>query len=170
MKKAPVIVALIALAALSFPLSNLLHKPSDETEKLLAQIQDSKTKKAATILQGKCIDCHSSQTRLPFYMNFPLAHNLIAKDIEEGTEEFNLNGKFANNGAGFTELDLARLEGVLNDHSMPPLRYVALHWDASLSEADTQDLRGWIYQLRSQRQIRLAFMAILPVTPLSRCR
>lgn len=154
MKKPLLLAALIAVAAISFPLSNLLNnQPSPESQAILAQIKDPYFKKAAPILQGKCIDCHSSQTRMPFYANFPIAHDLIGKDIEEGTEDFNMNAKFAHDGAGFTEMDLAHLEGVLNSHSMPPFRYVALHWDAALSEKDVEDLRSWIHQARTQRRI-----------------
>ncbi|MCE3235300.1 MAG: cytochrome c peroxidase [Vampirovibrio sp.] len=152
MKKPLILAALIGVAAVSFPLSNLMHQPSAESQAVLAQIKDPHLKKAAPILQNKCLDCHSSQTRMPFYANFPIARDLIGKDIEEGSEHFNMSGKFANDGAGFTELDLARLEGVLNTQSMPPLRYVALHWNAGLSQQDSEDLRSWIHNLRGQRR------------------
>lgn len=152
MKKSLILAALIGLAAISFPLSNLMHQPSPESQAMLAQITDPHLKKAAPILQNKCLDCHSSLTRMPFYAKFPIARDLIGKDIEEGIEDFNIGNKFANNGAGFTELDLARLEGVLNSHSMPPFRYVALHWDANLSQQDSEDLRSWIHHLRAQRR------------------
>jgi cytochrome c peroxidase len=153
LKKTVTVIGIATLAILSFPLSNLLRHTDTNATDNAAQIQDPAFQKAVPILQNKCLDCHSSQARIPFYANFPIARDLIQKDMTEGIARFNLSGKLENEGKNFTELDLARLEGTLLDHSMPPLRYVALHWDAKLSAGDEQALRDWINALRSSRNL-----------------
>lgn len=162
--------AVVALVALAFPLSNLFHHEDPEAQAILANIQDPDFKKTAPILQNKCLDCHSSQARIPVYADFPIARNLIQKDMSDGIARFDLSGKLKNNGKDFTELELARLEGTINDHSMPPFRYVALHWNAALSDQDEKDLLTWIYSLRKLRHITSdavhADVANEPITPL----
>lgn len=152
MKKTIALGGLLAvLAALSLPISNLFHTPDPQVEAQLARIPDPHFQKAATIFQNKCIDCHSSGARIPFYANFPIARDLIQEDMEEGQKSFSLTGKLQSFGEHFTPLDLARLDEVLGDNSMPPLRYVALHWDARLSQDDIAALKTWINDRRTER-------------------
>jgi len=170
LKKVFIVGSALALAAISLPVFNLFtHRQDPETAKLVAKIQDPAFKKAAPILQNKCMDCHSAQAQIPFYANFPVARDIIREDMEEGRSDFDLTGKFANNGQNFNELDLARLEKVMLKHSMPPLKYVALHWDASLSAQDEQNLLAWVHQTRTQRRLALGVHADFagePIPPL----
>lgn len=151
MKKALLLLLLLVLAGLAFPLSNL-HGPDAAQQKNLSRISDPTFRKTAHLFQTRCLDCHSSQTRLPFYADFPIARDLIRQDIATGTAAFNLDGKLEGRGRLFTEVDLARLEGVLNRGDMPPLRYLALHWDAAISPRDRADLHRWIYAQRAERR------------------
>lgn len=170
LKKTLILGSVLALIALSVPVSNLLfHHHDPETESLIAKIQEPTFKQAAPILQNKCMDCHSVKAQVPFYANFPIASDIIRRDMEDGKERFDLTGKFADNGKNFTELDLTRLEDVLAHHSMPPLKYVALHWDASLSAKDEQNLLTWIHQARTERRTALGIHADFsgePIPPL----
>jgi cytochrome c peroxidase len=137
------------LAALSLPLANLaLERPDRSVEMQLASIRDPYFKKAAPILQANCAHCHAQGTRRPFYAGFPIASGLIDKDIREGLARFNFGGRLQGEGKDFSEIELARLEHVLQDGSMPPLRYVALHWNAHLSQEESDALLVW---LRHQR-------------------
>ncbi len=108
---------------------------------------------AATILQKKCMDCHSSQGKMPFYAKLPFAKKLIAADISLGIERFNLDAKLANS-ASFSELDLARLEGVLYSNTMSPLRYRILHWNSGLNQSEKNTIKKWIYHTREDRRAK----------------
>lgn len=169
MKKIFFPIGTLSCLALVFPLSNLIfstHTPGDD---LLHDISDPYFKNAAVILQSKCMDCHSSSPRMPFYANFPLAKNLINDDINHGTERFSLDSKFAHNGMSFSELDLARLEGVLYDNSMVPIRYQLLHWNRGFNNHEKQIIKDWIYHLRSKQRAALGLMGELagePIGPL----
>lgn len=140
----------IMLAALSaIPLSNYLL-PSPQQS--LNEITDPAFKQAATVLVGKCIDCHSSTQKLPFYANFPIAKKIIANDVSQGIARLNLDGKFKDNGAHFSELDLARLEGVTYNNSMAPFRYRMLHWNSGFSDREKAAVKNWIYEARARRR------------------
>jgi cytochrome c peroxidase len=137
------------LAALSLPLSNLVFdKPSPQARQQLAAIREPYFRKAAPVLEGKCAHCHAGGTAKPFYANFPVAGSLIERDIRDGLARFDFAGKLTGDGSGFSEIELARLEGVLRDESMPPLRYVALHWKSRLNASDKDALTAWIHHRR----------------------
>jgi len=50
-----------------------------------------------------------------------------------------------------TEPALARVEYVMQTGSMPPVRYLALHWNHRLSDADRAALTAWIRETRVTR-------------------
>lgn len=137
------------LAALSLPLSNLIFdKPSPAVQQRLAVIREPYFRKAAPILEGKCAHCHASGTPKPFYASFPVASGLIEEDIRDGLARLDFADKLKNDGGSFSEIELARLEGVLRDGSMPPLRYTALHWKSRLTARDKDILTAWIHHRR----------------------
>jgi len=115
------------------------------------------------------MDCHSTNAQLPLYANLPLAKNLIRTDIDAGIERFNLDNKFTGNGEKFSELELARLEGVIYNNSMTPMRYVILHWNKGFNKEEKQIVKEWIYNLRKQQRADSGFsgeMAGEPIAPL----
>jgi cytochrome c peroxidase len=152
MKKLFGIAAILAaVAAFSLPITNLLQVPGPETTARLHHIQDARFRKAAEIFEQKCVDCHTAGARVPFYADLPVARDLIAADMKAGKAHLDLTQKLSAQGPAFSELDLARLDGVLRDRSMPPLRYVAMHWNAGLSDDDIQALGDWIRAVRAEK-------------------
>ncbi len=101
------------------------------------------------ILEKKCLSCHSPAGRAPYYAIVPPAKQLIARDMKTGTLLFNLE-KFMNPPAGepFHEAELAHLEQSVEDGSMPPPQFLALHWDCRLSAQDKDALRRFIKESR----------------------
>ncbi len=105
---------------------------------------------------------------MPFYANFPFVKKLITADINLGMERFNLDGKLAHREE-FTELDLARLEGVLYNNSMSPLRYRILHWNSGLNQSEKDTIKKWIYEARRERRAKEGYIsphAGEPIAPL----
>lgn len=80
-----------------------------------------------------CFDCHSNETRWPWYSNIAPLSWLIQRDVEEGRHELN-----------WSEWDLdsegdESAETVI-EGSMPPGTYAILHPEARLSEQEIDDL------------------------------
>ncbi|PSW12745.1 cytochrome-c peroxidase [Photobacterium rosenbergii] len=97
-----------------------------------------------------CSYCHTSDSEMPFYGNLPVAKQLMDKDVEDGTRHFYVDAMLNQVRAGelVSEVDLAKLESVLEDNSMPPALYLTMHWRSKLSQEETETLQAWVKQER----------------------
>lgn len=76
-----------------------------------------------------CFDCHSNETRWPWYSNVAPFSWLLQRHVDEGREELN----FSEWGAGDEADEIA--ESVI-EGEMPTWDYVLIHPEANLSAAD----------------------------------
>ncbi len=80
-----------------------------------------------------CADCHSNDTDWPWYSNVAPVSWLAQRDVDEGREEFNISEPNGLEEAG-------EAAETVQDGSMPPWFYEALHGDARLTDAEVNDL------------------------------
>lgn len=82
-----------------------------------------------------CGDCHSNETKWPWYSHVAPISWLVAYDVKEGREHFNVSmwGHQRKN-----EGDEAAEE--LREGEMPPLVYLIAHPEARLSETEKKHL------------------------------
>lgn len=95
------------------------------------------------LLRRACYDCHSNETRWPWYGLVAPVSWLIAREVQLGRRELN-----------FSEWDsyypltrrrkLQWIDRVLRERTMPPWSYVVLHRDAWLSAQEFAALENWI--------------------------
>jgi mono/diheme cytochrome c family protein len=87
-----------------------------------------------TLFFRACADCHSNETRWPWYSTIAPASWLITRDVMEGRAEFNVSewGRPDNEGD-----DAAK---TVQNGEMPPWFYLPLHPEANLSPAERQQL------------------------------
>jgi hypothetical protein len=81
-----------------------------------------------------CFDCHSNQTDWPWYSHVAPVSWLLQRDVDDGRAVLN-----------FSEWDREQKEAddaaeVVVESEMPPSRYLPLHPDARLSQAEKADL------------------------------
>ena len=108
-------------------------------------------RKASAALALKCANCHTAEGKIPFYANFPIARQVIAKDIELGTEYLDLASEFASAPAkAVREVPLAKLEYAAEHRTMPPMRYLAMHWNGALNESEREVVLQWIRAERAE--------------------
>ena len=97
---------------------------------------------ARSVLREKCADCHSAQTRWPWYGRFAPVSWLLEYDIGEAQQQMNLS-----RWESLPDADILRLRveiaGVARAHMMPPLRYRLLHHDAQVTDGDIKVLKDW---------------------------
>lgn len=89
---------------------------------------------ARSLVAGACGDCHSNQTRWPWYSNVAPVSLLAVNDVKGGREHLN-----------FSQWDRPQpsLEEVLEsvrEGEMPPLQYKVIHSGARLSAAERRRL------------------------------
>lgn len=96
----------------------------------------------ATLLKTACYDCHSNETKYPWYSFVAPASWLVAKDTREGREEVN----FSN----WTDIDMMDKLAILDDiyseveeEHMPLPIYLTLHSEAKLSAEERQKIMEW---------------------------
>ncbi|WP_269936017.1 cytochrome-c peroxidase [Serratia liquefaciens] len=99
-----------------------------------------------------CDYCHTPSAELPFYASFPIAKQLMEYDIRLGYQSFNLAPVRASliEDKAVSQSDLNKIEWVMQHKTMPPTRYVALHWAGQVNEQERETLLGWIAQQRAR--------------------
>lgn len=95
-----------------------------------------------TVLRRACYDCHSNETRWPWYSRIAPISWQIAKDVREGREALNFSTWNRYDTKHRLELLEESWEEV-GEGEMPPWFYLPSHRDAKLSERDKSLLRTW---------------------------
>jgi mono/diheme cytochrome c family protein len=86
------------------------------------------------LAQRACFDCHSNQTRWPWYSNVAPISWLVQADVDEGRRVLN----FSEWTRGYDE---AQESGkTVRNQEMPPRSYLLMHPEARLSDAERQQL------------------------------
>lgn len=96
-------------------------------------------------LRRACFDCHSDETRWPWYSAIPVASWLVEHDVSEGRDRLNFSRwtKYSR----FERADL--LDGACEKattREMPLWQYRFLHPEARLTAADVTALCTWSRQ------------------------
>ena len=95
------------------------------------------------ILERSCYDCHSNQTRWPWYGHIAPVSWEVARDIEYGRRQVN----FSEWGEYYPltrKRKLQWVERALQQEDMPPRMYVFTHPSSRLTPEARAQLQGWI--------------------------
>lgn len=94
------------------------------------------------ILKTSCYDCHSNNTRYPWYANIQPLGWLLTNHIKKGKAELNLD-EFGNYTKRRKSSKLKSIANSVKDKSMPLASYTLLHKDAVLSDKNKEQLISW---------------------------
>lgn len=97
----------------------------------------------AALLRAACYDCHSYETRWPWYTHVAPVSWLIARDVEDGREHVN----FSTIGLEAPEdraVYLAESARIVREGEMPLRAYTWLHPEARLDAAARARLADWL--------------------------
>ena len=133
-----VLVALVAVA--QFVPVGRSNPPTDPRLSLIATARPPAPVAAA--LERSCHDCHSNQTRWPWYSRVAPVSWLVARDVSEGRAHLN----FSEWSALDTRRRSRRLEEIcemVNSGEMPLGIYLMLHPDARLTPQDVTAICDW---------------------------
>lgn len=98
---------------------------------------------AADVLKRACMDCHSHETRWPWYSRAAPVRWWVVDDVNRGRAAINLSEWTTQNPRGLSELALAAMAGQVRRGSMPLASYKALHPEARLSPAEVEAFYDW---------------------------
>lgn len=94
------------------------------------------------ILSAKCGDCHSFETRVPVYGHLAPASWLMERDILKARAAMNLS-RWESYDTDDQQVLKGKIAREVKRHEMPPAQYLAVHWNARLTDADTRILAQW---------------------------
>ncbi len=95
-----------------------------------------------SILAKACLDCHSNNTRYPWYCNFQPFDWWIAKHIRNGKKDLNLD-EYTNKSLRYQYHKLEEIAELVKDEKMPLKSYLWIHKDAKLTADEKAALIGW---------------------------
>lgn len=109
-------------------------------------------KATAIFVKGGCLSCHSATPELPFYANVPLVGDMVKKDAAEGYRMFDMSPMMAamEEGKMPSPVDVAKVEKVTVDGTMPPVQYYLVHWGSEMTQAKRDIVVDWVQQYRTE--------------------
>ena len=116
------------------------NPPTDPARTLGARLPV--TPAASAVMKRACRDCHSNDTRWPWYSKVAPVSWLVFDHVKSGRRHFNYS-EWAGYAPDKTRKLLHDICEEVQDGSMPVGSYTLVHQDARLSDADVQALCSW---------------------------
>ena len=106
-----------------------------------------------SILKNDCYDCHSNNTRYPWYVSIQPVGWMMAGHIKNGKENLNFSdfGTYSNRKQANK---LRSIEISINDASMPLPAYAMMHRSANLSSEDKKILIDWALKNKDSLMVK----------------
>ena len=101
-------------------------------------------------LMKKCYDCHSNNTKYPWYFHIQPIGWWLAAHVHDGKEELNFS-EFKNYPADRATHKLEELLEVAEERSMPLDAYTVFHKDTDITDEDEKAIRDWLASLNIKR-------------------
>ena len=98
-----------------------------------------------TVLRRACFDCHSEETRWPWYARLPIASHLIERDVTDGRGQLDWSRWERYNPFDRAGM-LDKVCELATTRQMPPWQYRWLHPDARLTTTEIDGLCTWARQ------------------------
>ena len=109
------------------------------------------------LVERACFDCHSNQTKWPWYSNIAPVSWMLAHNVHEGRSKLNFSelgatkgqinreqggeeGEGGERGERGEGIEMNELVRSIEKGSMPPRDYVTLHPEARLTDAEVKSL------------------------------
>ncbi len=99
------------------------------------------------LIKRACYDCHSNNTRWPWYTSVAPFSYIIADHVEEGREHLNFS-EWTSYSADKADHKLEECAEEVEHGEMPLSGYVALHSEADLSNEELEMLVDYFESLR----------------------
>jgi hypothetical protein len=106
-----------------------------------------------SLLVIACKDCHSNNTRYPWYNNFQPVAWFLANHVKDGTNSFNLN-EFATYPVARQYDKIEEIKKQIDKGDMPLSSYTIIHRDAKLTDAEKKVIISWSENIRKEMEAK----------------
>lgn len=144
MKKKILIVLLIAFIGMQFFRIDKTNPEFNPENDLIAITNPSE--EVASMLKSACYDCHSSESKYPWYTNIAPVSWLIEDHIVEGREHFNFSNWGTYSAEDQEEIAEESAEE-LEEGEMPLSGYTMMHSDADFTPEQKEKLISFFESL-----------------------
>jgi Haem-binding domain len=97
----------------------------------------------AAMLRAACYDCHSHETRWPWYSRVAPLSWQIADDVNEGRKNLNLSD-WPNDDPKRAAKKFEDMSEQIGYGEMPLKKYTLIHADARLTDGQRKELTDWL--------------------------
>lgn len=107
-----------------------------------------------SILKTACNDCHSNNTRYPWYNNIQPFAWFLSYHVKDGKKELNFD-EFSSYSFKKQDHKLEEVVEMVKEGEMPLTSYTLVHRDAKLNQEQQQQLIDWANALRGELKSKL---------------
>lgn len=145
--RAVLFVFLVLFIGAQFVRPDRTNPPSPPGGSLMSKM----TPQVAAIVDRACRDCHTNDTRWPWYTNITPTNWLVANHVQHGREHVNFS-----TWSAYDEDEQDKFLGGIcslpKRGRMPVPSYLFIHGEARLSDADVAALCAWSEKMRDMLQ------------------
>ena len=110
-------------------------------------LTEKPSEEIANILKESCYDCHSNNTRYPWYDRITPVNFWVEDHVQHGKGHLNFSF-WQTLSAKKKEHKLEECIEMVEDRSMPLSSYTLMHGDAKLSDEQIKTLNDWLQMVR----------------------
>jgi len=144
LKKIGLVLLLVFIVAQFFS----PEKNQGNTEDLTAFLNETKpSPEVKTILETTCFDCHSSNTKYPWYDKITPINFWLNEHIEDGKKHLDFS-KWSDYSIKRKDHKFKELAEEVEEKKMPLPSYTWTHGDAKLSDSQIKAVVDWVNQVR----------------------
>jgi len=144
LKKIGLVLLLVFIVAQFFS----PEKNQGNTEDLTAFLNETKpSPEVKTILETTCFDCHSSNTKYPWYDKITPINFWLNEHVEDGKKHLDFS-KWSDYSIKRKDHKFEELAEEVEEKKMPLPSYTWMHGDAKLSDSQIKAVVDWVNQVR----------------------
>ena len=106
-----------------------------------------------SLLVIACKDCHSNNTRYPWYNNFQPVAWFLANHVKDGKRSFNLN-EFVTYPVARQYDKIEEIKKQIDKVDMPLSSYTIIHRNAKLTDAEINTIITWSENIRKEMEAK----------------
>ena len=135
-----IIIVIVVFAGIQLIRPARTNPPIDPTRTIEARTQ--MPEEVGMLFDMSCSDCHSYETKWPWYSKVAPVSWLIWSDVQEGRSALNLSA-WAQYDARRANEQLTNIEKMVSRGVMPLWQYRLMHREARLTSGDVKLLVEW---------------------------
>lgn len=106
-----------------------------------------------SILEKACNDCHSNNTRYPWYAKIQPVDWWLNKHVLDGKKELNLD-EYSNRAPRYQYHKMEEVIEMVKEREMPLKSYTWTHKDARLTSNEREKLTGWAQSVMDAMKVK----------------